>query len=150
MAIRGFDSLASIVNDGELILRKVIHMQARETLLGADLLSGENLVVTCFEFYQCAIYFICLGETDEIEISKTAPNGHWVSHDVSHESPWRSVIGSELNNVWQLNNAKGYDDGIILQFGNNHCSIRVLLESIASRFAVFGVIPNESRMVTYP
>ena len=149
MAIRGFDSLASKMNDGELMLRKVIHMQARETLSGADLLSGENLTATCFEFNQCAIYFICLGETDEIEISKTAPNGHWVSSDVSHESPWSSVIGSELNNIWQLSNAKGYDDGVILQFGNNYGNIRVLLDSIASRFSVFGVIPNESQMVTH-
>lgn len=58
MAISGFDGLASIVNVGEINLRKVTHMQAKELLSGSDLLSGENLVVTCFEFDQCTFYFI--------------------------------------------------------------------------------------------
>lgn len=142
MAISGFDGLASTVNNGEIILRKVTHMQAKEPLTGSDLLSGENLVVTCFEFDKCAFYFICLGETDEVKITETAPNGHWVSHDISHETPWKSVIGCELNNIWQLCNSKGYDDSIMLQFGNNHGNTRVLLEVVASRFAVFLVVPN--------
>lgn len=142
MAISGFDDLASIVNDGEAILRKVTHMQAKETISGSDLLSAENLVITCFELDQCSFYIICLGETDEIKISKTIPIGHWVSHDTSHEIPWTNVIDHELNNIWQLCNAKGYDDAVMLQFGNEHGNTRVILEAAASRFAVFNVMPN--------
>ena len=142
MAIFGFDDIASIVNNCEAVLRKVTHMQAKETISGSDLLSGESLVVTCFEFDQCSFYFMCLGETDEIKITKTIPIGHWVSHDISHESPWGNVTGHELNNTWQLSNAKGYDDAVMLQFGNERGNTRLILEAVASRFAVFGVNQN--------
>lgn len=150
MAIRGFDRFAAMLNDHELILRKVIHLQAKDSISGADLLSGENLVSICLKFDCCELYFICLGETDEIEISATSPRGHFVSRDLSKEAPWDYTIGAALFNIWQLSNANGYDDGVSLQFRKSgSANIRILLESIASQFSISEVNPIHASPVIH-
>lgn len=145
MTVRGFDRLASLMNERQLVLRGVFHLQAGDSISGDDLLSGSNLAGLRLQFDESDVYLICIGESDELEICEAPPSALWLSQDVSQDQPWKQALGGSLSNAWQLNNNMGYDDGICLNFRSATSSdARILVESIASRFSIFEIIPTKA------
>lgn len=145
MAVRGFDQLASALNERQLVLRQVACFRRQEEYSGADVLSGENLVYVSLRFDGYEANILSLGESDEIEISQRPFASDWVARIVSDIAPWNALIGSVLVNAWQLSNSRGYDDCMCLEFKTDGASsVRLLLESAASFLHVFNVTPVQS------
>ncbi len=145
MTVQGFDRLASVMNERQLILRKVFHLQASGSISGDDLLSGNDLVCLRLQFDELDVYVICIGESDELEVCETPPSPSWLSQDVSQEQPWKRALSGFLSNAWQLKNNMGYDDGICLNFRHSASGdVRILLEAVASRLLIFDVISTKA------
>lgn len=76
-----------------LILKGVERIRRKELITGDDLLECKDLEVLRLTLSEGDVCFLCLGETDEIEIS-AIPNDWDNLHvlDLSQQNPWIDLI----------------------------------------------------------
>lgn len=121
-----------------LILKGVERIRRKELITGDDLLECKDLEVLRLTLSEGDVCFLCLGETDEIEIS-AIPNDWDNLHvlDLSQQNPWIDLIDKPLFSIWQLINARGWLDGFQLEFGPAESSQRIQIDCAGSTIRTF-------------
>lgn len=137
------EKLSSVCERCSGKLLSVRRVRTNNAFTTEDLLSCEDIEALEFQFSDVVLWVICIGETDEIQLTFTAPS--WPNSDIvdlSNNLPWSNVVGLELRFAWFLENERGYRDGVQFEFflpPENERICRVELESAASQILVYVV-----------
>lgn len=116
---------------------RAVELHSRIDATGADLLSAQDLTALRLVFSDASVWILCVGATDEVHVSLTAPP--WPAATVSNltaTDPWLACHGRSLLGAALVTNTSGYTDAVQLQFGEPgaNARARVQVEAVASRF----------------
>ncbi len=82
-----------------------------------------------FIFATQTLILSAIADTDEIKLSQTVTvQGGDQGGDVPSPDWARSLLGQKLQTLWTCENAQGYQDQIVLAFGQLHPSVTILAE----------------------
>jgi len=102
--------------------------------------SPSMLSAIQLQFEAGDVYHEALCDTDEITCNSNLVDSYDNSINVSKTEPWKTIIGNEVNWIWNLKNQQGYDDGIQYEFKTSQTETQMIqLLVMASEIKIKGM-----------